>query len=291
MGHGVSKTPKTATNSKAVVKVEPGITKKQLDSTLKNHHNRLENLTTSVTNLSRKPEPTVKVKSQPAWYENPLLAPVSLGLDILFALVFGWVASELFAKNKRRRRDIEDLKSPTWKVPESGNYPPPKSSTAVAADGSALARRMAQLEDQVDQLTRKLNSTSSQPQPQEVVSVKPELGNQPQTATPVLAPLVFYVELNQTQPNPAVFQAGDKGRRTVLRLKEGQKGQFLFGIDPELSPSQLDEVLPKPAALEPFADLILKPNATRLNTSQPGQARRLPSGMFEVVQKAKIEFT
>lgn len=227
---------------------------------------RLEHLESTTTQLAEK-------ANGKSWYNNDLLAPASLLATLLLAVVLGWVYSNLIAKIKRRKNDIKILPEKQQIVDIERKQP--------VQDNTDLKDRINELEKIVAEMQQNMKLLMTAPLP--VDAPPPSAYSEPVSTSPVY----LYVDINGGA-NP--FQAGPKGKYTVLRLKDIGGGQYSFGIDPELSPGSVDEVLTKPKQLETFADLIIGIKPQRLETRAPGLARRLPNGTFEVIKKAQIEF-
>ncbi len=269
----------TSTTIDSAAKFKTSTTRKDVVSAPKTEHKTRN----SETHSSKKPE-------QPAFYENPVLGSLAIVLLLGVGFVLSYLISRLFARyrevDKRidsRKNEIRDIE---LRLSQSGGIGVKPATLPPTIDNNALAERLTQLEDRVAELARQSKALlPSSPQ-------TPPAG--PTSASvPNLAPAAInflYAELNQDQINKSIFKAGDKGQFTRIRLKEQQGGLYQFGLDPDLTSGQLDEVLTKQKHLEPFAEFTPKADARRAETRQAGQARRLPNGMFEVIQKAIIDF-
>ncbi|MEJ1928876.1 hypothetical protein WDZ92_01200 [Nostoc sp. NIES-2111] len=225
-------------------------------------------------------------REQP-WYDSPYvgITGVGLGVAALFALVFIWsILVRLVERMDKRKSEAQEMEGRLALLEKPGGG---QAFSQTQPSTTGLLHRIERLEQELDYLRAKANPRAGAPG---VRMPEPVKTSSPAQAPIPSEPVLLYAELGQDHPNKAHFSAGAKGPYTRIRLKELRPNQFQFDLDPELSSGQLDEVLTKPKQLEPFADYDLKPNPRRAETRRPGLAQRLPSGLFEVTQKALIEF-
>ena len=248
-----------------------------LESRIDALESRLENLQSEQRHQERE---------QP-WYDSPYvgITGVGLGVAALFALVFIWsILVRLVERMDKRKSEALEMEGRLALLEKPGGG---QAFSQTQPSTTGLLNRIERLEQELDYLRAKANPRAGAPG---VRMPEPVKTSSPAQAPIPSEPVLLYAELGQDHPNKAHFSAGAKGPYTRIRLKELRPNQFQFDLDPELSSGQLDEVLTKPKQLEPFADYDLKPNPRRAETRRPGLAQRLPSGLFEVTQKALIEF-